>query len=82
MEIALWLGKFGIMCALVSGIEELGIRCRLQLSGKLEIRVKLGFLATEELVKLKYKIFRLEVLLGFCRVKEKLSKKSLERALK
>ena len=53
MEIALWLGKLGIMCALVSGIEELGIRFRLQLWGKLGIRVKIGFLATEELVKLK-----------------------------
>ena len=36
------------MCALVSGLVELGIRFRLQLWGKLEIRVKLGFLATED----------------------------------
>ena len=43
MEIALWLGKLGVMCALVSGIEILGIRFGLQLQGKLGIRVKLGF---------------------------------------
>ena len=53
MEIALWLGKLGVMCELVSGTEILWTRFGLQLQGKLGIRVKLGFLTTEELVELK-----------------------------
>ena len=55
MEIALWLGKLGVMCELVSRIELLGTRFGLQLQGKLGIRVKLGFLATEEVKKVEVK---------------------------